>query len=100
MWDQSTAFRDYQAIRRNIESKLVSPNVMLGHIVLFNLAVLALFFFTMLLNPNVPFYVPRSHFVEAGASYAMTAWSVILAAHGLWAYRKSGGNGADGGDRG
>jgi hypothetical protein len=97
MLDNNPLFRDYQEVRRNIESKLASPGLILGHVVLFNLAVLALFAFTVLLNPAVPFYVPRSHFVDAGASYAMTAWSLLLVAHGLWVYRKSG---ADGGQRG
>lgn len=88
MWDKHPLFLDYLQIRQRVESRLASSQAILAHIGLFLIAVLALLI-TTLYPINYP-YVPRSHFINVGASYLMTAWSIVLLGHGVWAYRKSG----------
>ncbi len=88
MWDKHPLFLDYLQIRHRVESRLASSQAILAHIGLFLIAVLALLI-TTLYPINYP-YVPRSHFIDVGASYLMTAWSIILLGHGVLAYRKSG----------
>ena len=88
MWDKHPLFLDYLHIRQRIESRLASSQAILAHVGLFLIAVLALLISTMY-PINYP-YVPRSHFMNATASYLMTLWSIALLGHGVWAYRKSG----------
>src|SRR5262245_43365277 len=88
MWDKHPLFLDYLQIRKRAESRLASSQPVLAHIGLFLIAVLALLITTMYPS-NYP-YVPRSHFINASASYLMTVWSIILLGHGVWAYRRSG----------
>jgi Na+/melibiose symporter-like transporter len=88
VWDKHPLFLDYLHIRQRIESRMASSQAILTHIGLFLIAVLALLI-TTLYPINYP-YVPRSHFIDAGASYLMTVWSIALLGHGVWVYRKSG----------
>jgi hypothetical protein len=91
MWDKQPLFLDYLQIRQRIESRLAASQAILAHIGLYLIAVLA-FLIASIYPPNYP-YVPRSYFIEPGVSYLMTAWSILLLGHGVWAYRKSGASG-------
>lgn len=82
MWNENEAYFDYAEIRRRVERRLASGQILVIHIAVFLLAIIGL----------VAIFGPRSY-VSGGLVWAhvgMTGWSGLLLLHSLWAYRNSG----------
>jgi hypothetical protein len=86
MWNNYWTFLDYLELRRRIEKRLAGGKWLLLHTALFFAAVL---FFTAM-RPPPPYYF--DYYIQPGAGYFMVVWSLLLAAHGLLTYVRSGGS--------
>ena len=86
MWNQNEAYFDYVEIRRRVERRLPSGQVMLAHTGLFVLGLLGLI---------AVFGQPLSSSGTIMFNLMMGLWSGVLLLHGLWSYR----NGASQTDR-
>lgn len=79
-------FLDYLELRRRVEKRLSKVNWVLLHSIVF---VLATGVFLSVATSGVAF-PPRDYFVRPEYGQAMTAWSIILLGHVLWAFSRSG----------
>ena len=82
MWNENEAYFDYVEIRRRVERRLASGHVLAAHTALFVLA-------TFALSAVFPPYM-YSATATTAASLLMFGWSLVLALHGITAYRSAG----------
>lgn len=82
MWNENETYFDYVEIRRRVERRLASGLGLAAHTAVFVLAVFTL----------SAVFAPWSYSITAatGANLLMFGWSLLLALHGLLAYRNAG----------
>ena len=82
-------FLDYLELRRRVEKRLASGNLLLLHTVAFGIGATALGFIGF-----QTFYNPYDYyFVDPTMGHIVGLWSGILLLHGLWFYWRSGARG-------
>lgn len=86
MKNSSPLFFEYKEIRRRVERQLGSANMLIGHLVMFFMAVIA----------TISYFSPTLYFqgtFQLAVSGMLMLWSFALAGHGFLVYRTAGASG-------
>ncbi len=84
MWNDYLTYLDYLELRRRVERRLGSHNLLLGHSIAFVIATLVL----MTRYLSLLGYSP--YFIDPNVSIAIGGWSLALLIHAAIVYRRSG----------